>query len=67
MQSLVEHDASCRLANEEAYYVWSKSEESLEEIQLAVDTTGFYTIITDDPSHLDMPVNIPSWSQVKAV
>ena len=63
----VEHDASCRLANEQAYYIWSNDEEKLNKIFDAVDTTGFYTIISDDPNHLSMPVNIPSWSQVKAI
>lgn len=62
-----EHDSGCTLANEEAYYVWSESEEKLNDIYASLDTKGFYTIITDDPDHLNMPTKIPSWSSVKAI
>lgn len=64
----VEHDSTCRLSTEEGYYVWSASESALEKLNNELmNSEGFCSIITDDENHLPCCLEIPEWSEVKAI
>lgn len=58
-------DESCDLSTEYAYYVWAHEEGKLENLWNQIETNGeFFQIITDDPDHLGMPVEIPEGLEV---